>query len=198
MTTRELTYAFSNTLGVQRQRLHALEAVLDPGTRRVLDQRGVGPGWRCLEVGAGAGSIASWLCKRVVPGGSVVATDLDITLLGELAHPNLEVRVHDVLNDELPQGEFDLVHLRLVLAWLAQPRQALRRLLAALKPGGWLVAEEMDFQSVAHPRDAGPSSRPVRPAQLRSLLRTAGRRRPVRRRSGGGRQRGTDGHVAGR
>jgi len=37
------------------------------------------------------------------------------------------------------------IHLRLLLAWLSDPDAALRRLTAALKPGGWLVAEEMDF-----------------------------------------------------
>ena len=54
-----------------------------------------------------------------------------------------------MLEDDLPAGEFDLVHLRLLLAWLSEPQTALRRLAAALKPGGWLLAEEMDFGSVA-------------------------------------------------
>src|SRR3954451_23386697 len=66
-----------------------------------------------------------------------------------LSRPNLEIRVHDVLEDELTEGEFDLVHLRLLLAWLSDPQTALQRLAAALKPGGWLLAEEMDFTSVA-------------------------------------------------
>jgi SAM-dependent methyltransferase len=68
-------------------------------------------------------------------------------VLEGLSHPNLEVRVHDVLEHDLPEGEFDLVHVRLVLAWLPDRRTALRRLIAALKPGGWLVAEDLDFAS---------------------------------------------------
>jgi SAM-dependent methyltransferase len=79
----------------------------------------------------------------------MLATDLDTTHLRELSHPNVEVRIHDVLQDDLPSQEFDLVHLRLVLAWLDEPSTALRRLVSALKPGGLLVAEEMDFVSVA-------------------------------------------------
>src|SRR5436190_23796145 len=76
-----------------------------------------------------------------------------------MCHPNLEIRVHDVLGDELPEDEFDLVHLRLVLAWLPDPSAALRRLLSALKPSGLLVAEEMDFVSVAvDPRVAATSA----------------------------------------
>jgi SAM-dependent methyltransferase len=145
----ETTYAFQNVRAVQSERLRALEAVLDAGSVQQLDSLGVGPGWRCLEVGAGGGSIAAWLCDRVAPVGTVVATDKDTTVLRGLSRPNLEIRVHDVLKDDLPQGEFDLVHLRLLLAWLSEPQTALQRLTAALKPGGWLLAEEMDFASVA-------------------------------------------------
>ena len=145
----ETKYAYENARPVQRERLAALAEALDAGTMRHLDSIGVGRGWRCLEVGAGGGSIAAWLSERVAGEGAVVATDLDTTVLRGLSRPNLEIRVHDVLEDDLPEGEFDLVHLRLLLAWLSEPQRALRRLATALKPGGRLLAEEMDFTSVA-------------------------------------------------
>ncbi len=158
MTTDDQTYAFKNALDAQRERLRTLELLFDAGSIRCLEARGVRPGWRCAEVGAGGGSIATWLCDRVGPGGSVLATDLDATVLSELAHPNLEVRVHDLMTDDLPEGEFDLVHLRLVLGWLGNPRSVLPRLISALRPGGWIVAEEIDFVSaVADPR-MGPEA----------------------------------------
>lgn len=159
MTGAESSYAFDNVRAIQRERLRTLEALLDEGTIRHLAARGVGPGWRCLEVGAGGGSIAAWLTERVAPEGSVVATDIDTTVLAELAHPNLEIQAHDLLADDLPEGDFDLVHVRLVLAWLAEPRVGLRRLVAALKPGGWLVAEEMDFVSAVPDPRLGPDTR---------------------------------------
>ena len=140
-------YAFENAIPGQRERLQTLEALLDAGTIRQLEF--VQPEWRCLEVGAGGGSIAAWLHQRVGSRGSVLATDLDITQLRELAEPNLDVRVHDVLNDALPADHFDVIHMRLLLAWLPEPALALQRLTAALRPGGWIVAEEMDFGSVA-------------------------------------------------
>jgi SAM-dependent methyltransferase len=149
MAADEPGYAFVNAAPAQRQRLESLEAWLDDGTIRILDARGLEPGRRCLEAGAGGGSIAAWLCGRVGPDGSVLATDLDVRFLRELRYPNLELRVHDLLEDDLPEGEFDLVHVRLVLSWLAEPDVALRRLVSALKPGGCLVAEELDFQSLA-------------------------------------------------
>lgn len=157
----ETTYAFQNVRAVQTERLRALEAVLDEGTAQQLDSLGVGVGWRCLEVGAGGGSVAAWLCDRVAPNGTVVATDLDTTVLRDLSRPNLEIRAHDVLKDDLPQREFDLVHLRLLLAWLSEPHAALQRLISTLKPGGWLLAEEMDFASVAADPRVGAAAQDV-------------------------------------
>jgi hypothetical protein len=52
----------------------------------------------------------------VAPGGVVLATDLDTTVLAELSNPILQIQVHDVLADGLRDGAFDLVHLRLLLA----------------------------------------------------------------------------------
>jgi hypothetical protein len=63
------TYAFDNSWELARQRLDAIEAWFDPGTIRHLTERGVAPGWHCLEVGAGGGSIAAWLGDRVGPAG---------------------------------------------------------------------------------------------------------------------------------
>ena len=158
MTADEQAYAFDNALAVQRERLATLEELFDPGTIGQLEARGVAPGWRCLEVGAGVGSIAEWLCDRVGPEGSVLATDLDTKWVAELSRPNLEIRVHDLLEDDLPEGEFDLIHVRLLLAWLGDPRVGIERLIATLKPGGLLLAEEIDFvSSVPDPRvDAAP------------------------------------------
>jgi SAM-dependent methyltransferase len=153
---RQREYAYDNARAAQDERLRTLETLFDAGTIAELEARGVGRGWRCLEVGAGGGSIALWLADRVAPDGAVVATDLDTTVLDRLAHPNLEVRVHDLLADELPHDAFDLVHLRLVLSWLDDRRAALRRLIAALKPGGWLVAEDLDFASAVPDPRMGP------------------------------------------
>jgi SAM-dependent methyltransferase len=134
-----------------RRWVQSLDAQLDPGTIKLLETVGVASGWRCLEVGAGSGSIAAWLCRRVGPSGRVVATEADTQALSSLNLPNLEVRPHDLANEALPEGEFDLVHSRWVLAFLRDRPAALRRLLAAVKPGGWLIVEEPDY---ANPRSA--------------------------------------------
>jgi SAM-dependent methyltransferase len=120
----------------------------------------VGPGWRCLDVGAGDGSVARWLALRVAPEGRVTATDLNPRFLVGHGFPNLEVRRHDLLTDDLESGCYDLVHCRFVLMHLPDPLRALQRLAAAVRPGGWLLLEEMDVSAFgaadpAHPRAAG-------------------------------------------
>ena len=69
----------------ERRRLELLEQCLDPMTTRSLDAIGVEKGWRCLELGGGAGSITRMLCERVGPAGRVTAVDLDTRFLDESA-----------------------------------------------------------------------------------------------------------------
>jgi SAM-dependent methyltransferase len=131
------------------KRLRAVERAFDPGTRRHLAALGLKKGWHCLEVGAGAGSIAVWMSRRVGPDGRVIATDINPRFLDSLAIPNLEVRKHDILADELDQS-FDLIHARAVLEHLPKFHLALDRMVAALKPGGWLLIEDNDY-ALANP-----------------------------------------------
>jgi hypothetical protein len=51
-------YAYGHAWEMERVRLAGLEAALDPGTREHLTRLGASPGKRCLEVGAGGGSVA--------------------------------------------------------------------------------------------------------------------------------------------
>ena len=149
-------YALANAWQEARQRLALLEAQLDPATRRHLLAAGVGDGWHCLEVGAGGGSIAHWLCDLVGPNGRVVASDIDTRLAAIDAPPRLELLTHDLMRDPLPAGAFDLVHTRWLLHHLPDLDTAIERLVAALKPGGLLLIEEPDFFPVAANHAAAP------------------------------------------
>jgi SAM-dependent methyltransferase len=132
-----------------RARYAALSALFDAGTRRHLLDRELAPGWRCLEVGAGGGSIARWLGQRVGPTGRVVATDIDIRFLDGLRRQNVEALRHDITRDPIPRPSFDLVHARMILIHLPERDAVLRKLAGALKRGGWLVCEEFDAVSAA-------------------------------------------------
>jgi SAM-dependent methyltransferase len=145
------TYLFDNAGRETPARFAALSALFDPGTIRHLEDRGVGPGWHCLEVGGGGGSIATWLAARVAPTGTVLVTDIDPRFLESSNPPNLVVRCHNIVTDPLPEATFDLVYARLVLMHLPERAKVLDRMIDALKSGGWLVVE--DFDSASMPPD---------------------------------------------
>jgi SAM-dependent methyltransferase len=139
-------------------RLQLLEAEQDPQTLRCLAAIGIGEGWRCLEVGAGAGSVVRWLSARAGDQGRVVAADVDLRFLNDLAEPNVEARQCDITRDEVEPGCYDLVHCRNLLMHLDNPGDVLRRMLAALRPGGWLLAEDPDLGVAGSADRAHPMS----------------------------------------
>jgi len=59
---------------------------------------------------------------------------------------NVEVRPLDAADAEFGRDEFDLVHHRSVLSYVSGREQVLARLVDSLRPGGWLVSEEPDFE----------------------------------------------------
>ena len=150
------TYALDNTKPETEQRFGSLEASYDPVTIRHLETIGVTEGWQCLEVGGGGGSIARWLSRRVGETGSVLVTDIEPRWMEGMREANVEVRVHDIVNDPLPEAAFDLVHARLVLVHLPGRRQALDSILRALRPGGWVLIEEFVHPCPVDPRGVGP------------------------------------------
>ena len=95
-------YVLDQGFAQERARLSGMEALWDAG-------------WKCLEVGAGGGSLVEWMAGR---GAHVTAIDIDTRFVDQLASDSIEVRRVDIREDELPQAEFDLVHSRLVLARL--------------------------------------------------------------------------------
>ena len=159
-------YAYDHGWAQERIRLAGLEAALDPGTRSHMTRLGVGPGTRCLEIGAGGGSVAFWLAEQVAPSGMVVATDLETDFLESEAsgRPCLEVLQHDLMAGALPGG-FDLVHARWLLEWLPDKRLGLERMAAALRPGGVVLIEEPDFVTLYY----GGESAALRSAYIAAM-----------------------------
>ncbi len=145
-----MAYLFTHEEKTERERLAAIEAGCDPITIECLEKIGVADGWRRLEVGAGGGSMAEWLCRAVGPSGRVVATDLQTKFLEAIDAPNLEVHRHDITEEDLEPDAFDLVLARKVLEHLPNPSAALRRMAAAVRPGGWLYLEDTDLASRRH------------------------------------------------
>ena len=78
----------------------------------------------------------------------MVATDLDTRLLEAIVSPNIEVRRHDIVNDDLETDCYDVVHARYVLLHLKEWEVVLKKLADSLKPGGWLFIEDPDLEAI--------------------------------------------------
>lgn len=139
------TYVFDPNWTMERDRLRALESLFDDASMRHLTRLGVTEGWRCLEVGCGAGGVARRLAGHVGSSGRVVAIDLDTRFVAGHGLGNLEVRQHDVMTDPLEEGTFDLAHARAVIMHIPAHQGALERVVAAVRPGGWVVIEDVVF-----------------------------------------------------
>jgi SAM-dependent methyltransferase len=137
----------------ERERLQSLAEALDEGTIGVLRALRPRPDWRCLEIGAGVGTVAAWLAREC-PAGEVTATDLTLRHLGKAAGPNLHTIEHDITTGDFPAGSFDLICSRYVFIHQAEREQILARVATWLAPGGWLVLEdpaEFPVDSSPHP-----------------------------------------------
>jgi SAM-dependent methyltransferase len=128
----------SKDLPEEIERLRLLEAWGDPDTHTVLRTVGLRSAWRCLEIGAGAGSVARWLSDQC-SDGSVVAVDTDTRYCGEHARENLEWRTGDICSLDFPAGSFDLVHSRLTFCHLPDREAMVATATRWLAADGWLV-----------------------------------------------------------
>ncbi len=163
-----MSYGFDDrpeTVARESARLRALAECRDPRTHDLVSRCGIERGWHCLEIGAGTGSVSEWLGERVGPEGRVLSTDIDLRFHRECQAP-VEVRRHDAVHDPFEAATFDLVHARGVLQHIAERELVLDRMIEALKPGGWIIVEDSDFDAFARQ----PLPEPL--ATLHSVLAT--------------------------
>jgi SAM-dependent methyltransferase len=120
---------------------------LGEATAILLDMAGLRPDQQVLDVAAGAGDQALLAARRVGPGGHVLATDISSNILEYALQSaraaglaNVETRVMDAENLELPENFYDVVISRLGLMFLPNRKQAFAGIHRVLKPGGHLGA----------------------------------------------------------
>jgi len=107
-----------------------------------LDRLGLREGWRCVDVGAGGGDVS------VVVGrdGRVYAVDSD-PLARDLvataaAASSQVVAITQSAEDLLLPEPVDLAFCRFVLMHVHDPAVVVGRMAGAVRPGGWVVAQE--------------------------------------------------------
>ena len=92
------------------------------------------------------------MASVVDESGRVLATDVDDRFVGELSADGVEFRVHDITAGPPEHAAFDLAHARAVLEHIPAREQALANIVSAVKPGGLVVIEDIDW----HHFDAQP------------------------------------------
>lgn len=153
----------------QLARLRTLEYAFDPLSKTVFDQLDIPARSSILDLGAGAGSLSGWLARRY-PDATVTATDIDTRFLTGI--PGIRVITHNVVTDDFPAASFDVVHARALLCHLTDREDVLTRAATWVRPGGWLVIEDVSLQSSL--RTTNPLFRKVAQAGITLLEQSIG------------------------
>lgn len=134
-----------------RARLSVLARVLAPTTEKLFERAGSLKGLKVIDAGCGGGDVTFALARHVGPQGHVTGIDLDLEKL-KAAHTAAEAQglshvrfeASDVTKN-WPAADADLVYGRFILTHLKQPQDLLAQAMAALKPGGMILIEDIDI-----------------------------------------------------
>ncbi|MGZ4131793.1 MAG: class I SAM-dependent methyltransferase [Actinomycetota bacterium] len=118
-------------------------AFFEPIGRRLVELAGVRAGERVLDVGCGRGAVLFLAAEAVGPAGHVTGFDLAPAMVAMLADEvaerglsNVDVRVGDAEDPQVPSSSFDHVLASLVLPFLPDGPRAVAAAFEALAPGG--------------------------------------------------------------
>jgi SAM-dependent methyltransferase len=111
-----------------------------------LERLGIGPGWRCVDVGAGGGDVSVALAEIVGRDGRVYAVDSDPAARDEAASAaaafSQVLAITQAGEDLLLPEPVDLAFCRFLLLHVVDPGVVLGRMKTAVRAGGWVVAQE--------------------------------------------------------
>jgi len=138
----------------EQQRLKQQSLVWAQESSWLLDQVGIQPGWRVIDVGCGPQGVLDLLSARVGPKGSVVGLEQNpehARLAAEFCRDsglgNVTISNADVTSSEVPGDSFDLVHERAVLVNVPDPGAILKAMISLARPGAVIACDDIDQSS---------------------------------------------------
>jgi SAM-dependent methyltransferase len=142
------------------ERMRFQHGVWKASTDDFLNRLGVGPGMRCLDVGAGPGFVTVDLRERVGATGHVTALEPSKMYLDHLHRivrergwSNVDAVLGTAETASLPEASYDLVYVRWVVNFVADRAAFLRSLARWVKPGGLIALEDYFYEGLGvHPR----------------------------------------------
>jgi ubiquinone/menaquinone biosynthesis C-methylase UbiE len=131
---------------------------------QMLEELRLGPGSRVLDVGCGYGADAADIAHRV-GAGSVVGIDLSHTMIEEARRRtggrrlDLSFQVADAAELPFPDDTFDACRAEAVLEHLTNPGQAVAEMARVTRPGGRVVALDIDHGTTLLDHPDRPTTR---------------------------------------
>lgn len=136
---------------IGRARLSVLARVLAPTTESLFERAGPLMGLKVIDAGCGGGDVTLALARQIGPKGQVTGIDLDQE---KLVLARAEAQAQGLANVSFEAGDVaaawpiadaDLIYGRFILTHLKQPQDLLAQAMAALKPGGMILIEDIDI-----------------------------------------------------
>jgi SAM-dependent methyltransferase len=147
-----------------------------------LERLGLEAGWRCVDVGAGAGDVSVAFAELCGRAGRVYAVDSDPRARDEVAAAAAAAGGAQVIaitqaGEDLTLPEsVDLAYCRFLLVHVVDPRVVLQRMAAVLRVGGYLLAQEpvtsagrIDGEPMSMPEGRHPDVGAFLPSLVREI-----------------------------